>query len=76
MPNFFCTTFFKIQIIFKFVKFMVTKKDDSPNYFPPLLFGVGSEIRDGRKSVSEIRDKHPGSATLSYFELQPGAIKS
>jgi hypothetical protein len=29
-----------------------------------LFLDPGSEIRDGKKSGSGIRDKHPGSATL------------
>jgi hypothetical protein len=36
------------------------------NFFSPLSFVAvfGSGIRDGQKSGSGIRDKHPGSATL------------
>jgi hypothetical protein len=36
-------------------------------FYLPMFFGIrdpGSEIRDGKKPGSGIRDKHPGSATL------------
>jgi hypothetical protein len=32
---------------------------------------LGSGIRDGKKSGSGIRDKHPGSATLLYIIKYP-----
>jgi hypothetical protein len=39
----------------------MTKNFCSPLYFVAVF---GSGIRDGKKSESGIRDKHPGSATL------------
>jgi hypothetical protein len=38
-------------------------------FYLPMFFGIrdpGSEIRDGKKPGSGIRDKHPGSATLLF----------
>ncbi len=48
------------------MKFVTTKKSMITNFFSPLSFVTvfGSGIRDGQKSGSGIRDKHPGSATL------------
>jgi hypothetical protein len=48
------------------VIFVVTKKVGK-FFFQPLSFVavLGSGIPDGQKSESGIRDKHPGSATLS-----------
>ncbi len=34
-----------------------------------LFMDPGSEIRDGQKSGSGIRDKHPGSATLGDHKI-------
>ncbi len=69
-PNFFLQHL-KNKIIFNLVKFVVTKKGLTTNFFSPLSFVAvfGSGIRDpgsgmGKKSGSGIRDKHPGSATL------------
>jgi hypothetical protein len=64
-PNFFIQHFKNI-IIFNIVKFVARKKGMTTNFFSPLSFvaAFGSGIRDGGKSGSGIRDKHPGSATL------------
>jgi hypothetical protein len=71
-PNFFLQHI-KNKIIFSFVKFVATKNGLTKKNFSPLsfvaVFGSGirdprSGIRDGYKSGSGIRDKHPGSATL------------
>ncbi len=87
-PNFFLRQL-KINIIYNFAIFVATKKGRTTKFFSPLSFvaifgsGIrypgseirdrGSGIRDGQKSGSGIRDKHPGSATLVtppvYFSL-------
>ncbi len=66
-PKFFLQHF-KNKIIFNYVKFVATKKGMTTNFFPPLSFAAvfRSRIRDGSKSRSGIRDKHPGSVTLSF----------
>jgi hypothetical protein len=43
----------------------MTKKIFSPLFFVAVF---GSGIRDGKKSGSGIRDKHPGYATLVYLQ--------
>ncbi len=65
---------FKNKTIFNFVKFVAIKKYMTTNFFHPLLC-CGFWIRDwdpgsgmGKKSGSGIRDKHPGSATLSKIK--------
>ncbi len=54
--------------------FVATKKGRTTNFFSSLsfvaVFGFG--IRDGQKSGSGIRDKHPGSTTLSVSGLMRG----
>ncbi len=54
------------------MKFIATKKLSQLNLIFPLLFSVllnpGLKIRDRKKSGSWIRDKHPGSVTLSPLE--------
>jgi hypothetical protein len=67
--NFFLQQF-KHKIIFSFVTFVATKKGMTTKFFTPplllLLLDPGSVIRDGKKSGSWIRDKHPRSATLHF----------
>jgi hypothetical protein len=53
------------------VKFVATKKGLTTIFFSPLSFVAvfGSEIRDPEWVKIRIRDKHPGSATLSDTKL-------
>jgi hypothetical protein len=56
----------KNKIILKnFVIFVARKKGRTTNFIPAFVGVVGSGIRDGLKSGSGIRNKHPGSATLN-----------
>ncbi len=52
--------------------FEAAKNGRTKKIYPLPSFGAvgGSEIRDGLKSGSENRDKHPGSAPLQYFMWQ------
>jgi hypothetical protein len=65
-PNFFLHHL-KNKIIFNFVNFVATKKGlTKKNFFTPLFCCCfGSWIRDPEWVKIRIRDKHPGSATLS-----------
>ncbi len=60
---------YKTKIILNFVKFMATKKGMTTNFFSPLsiiaFLDLGSEVRDPGWVKIRIRDKHPGSATLT-----------
>ncbi len=69
----------KNKILFNFVKFVVTKKILTTNFFTPLFcccFWIrdpGPEILDPEWVKIRIRDKHPGSATLPlifFFSTQ------
>jgi hypothetical protein len=78
--NFFVQQF-KHKIIYNFVKFMAIKKGLTTDFFHPLSFVAffGSGFLDPRSGIQDlgsgmgknqdpgsgIRDKHPGSATLS-----------
>jgi hypothetical protein len=47
----------------------VRKQIKKKKFYLPMFFGIRdprSGIRDGKKSGSGIRDKHPGSATLPF----------
>jgi hypothetical protein len=66
--------------MFNFVKFVVTKKSMTTNFFSPLSFVAvfGSWIRSPGWVKIRIRDKHPGSATLrnclSFLDPDPCEI--
>jgi hypothetical protein len=59
---------FKNKIIFNSVKFVATKRDKTTQLFP--LPSFVALIKLGiREPRSEIRDNHPGSATLPVREV-------